>query len=126
MAIEIIRPRQRVENVSHALSFDLKSDPGCGYRFPCDPSGRPLEAAHEARAEELRASGEYHAPTVETSRNAYVLPATGRCTCGCEVALSDPLNNECERCGRWYNMMGQEKINPHGDLARELDAEGSW
>ncbi|HEY4529157.1 MAG TPA: hypothetical protein VIG97_02325 [Luteimonas sp.] len=126
MAIEIIRPRQRIECVEHALFFESKVEPGAGFAYPCGEDGKVLDPFHEARAAELRAGGEYREPRVQTSRRHYTECAVGRCTCGAEVALSDPLSNECEPCGRWYNMMGQSKINPHGELARALDAEGSY
>ena len=31
-----------------------------------------------------------------------------RCKCGAEILLSDPMDNDCEECGRIYNMSGQE------------------
>lgn len=52
----------------------------------------------------------------------YVEPAKAKCTCGRIVSLANPLFNECG-CGRWYNMCGQEKIDPNSELNRELDAE---
>lgn len=132
MAIEIIQRRKRVESVTHSLIFESKDMPGAGWAPPCDADGNLLGNEHaskeqrEAEMAAIIAAGEHHAPRIETYRSSYVEPAVGRCTCGCEVTLSDPLNNECERCHRWYNMMGQEKIDPNGELARELDAEGSW
>ncbi|HZX80767.1 MAG TPA: hypothetical protein VFE72_07445 [Lysobacter sp.] len=132
MAIEIIRPRERVESVSRSLFFEREAARGSGFAFSCDEHGNlqgdayASKAEREAQAAELRASGQYRAPYVQTSRSSHTLPAVGRCTCGAEVVLSDPLSNECEPCGRWYNMMGQSKINPHGELARALDAEGSY
>ena len=76
--------------------------------------------------EALIAAGEHHAPYIDESPSSYVEPAVGRCHCGHDVYLHNPLNNECENCHRWYNMMGQEKIDPNGPLARALDAEGSY
>ena len=31
-----------------------------------------------------------------------------RCKCGAEVFLVDSMDNDCEACGRIYNMSGQE------------------
>ncbi len=132
MAIEIIQPRQRVERVRHTLYFERIAERGSGFALSCDEHGKLLgdqyatAAEREARAAELRADAAFDAPVIQTYRHTYVEPAVGRCSCGCKVALPDPLSNECEDCGRWYNMMGQSKINPHGELARALDAEGSY
>ena len=37
-----------------------------------------------------------------------VTRTVARCKCGEEILLSDPMDNECETCGRIYNMSGQE------------------
>jgi hypothetical protein len=45
----------------------------------------------------------------ETDR---LLSRTGRCPCGARVDLSDPMDNECPRCRRWFNGSGQELVPP--------------
>jgi hypothetical protein len=50
-----------------------------------------------------------------------VLPAVGKCPCGTEVYLHDPLNNRCSGCGSWYNSSGQHvrpswEFNDDGSL----------
>jgi hypothetical protein len=39
------------------------------------------------------------------------------CKCGAEILLADPMDNDCEECGRIYNMSGQE-VSCH---ARDVD-----
>lgn len=63
------------------------------------------------------------AQVIRTEVGRYVEPAIAICKCGCRIELPDPLFNECENCGRWWNASGQEKIDPNSELARELDAE---
>ena len=40
-------------------------------------------------------------------------PALGLCSCGKEVVLESDYNGavQCE-CGKWYNVFGQELIDP--------------
>jgi len=46
-----------------------------------------------------------------------VTRTVARCKCGEEILLLDPMDNDCERCGRIYNMSGQE-VTCH---ARDID-----
>ena len=39
-------------------------------------------------------------------------PAIAECKCGASIELFDALNNECRKCGRWFNMSGQEVVPP--------------
>jgi len=55
-----------------------------------------------------------------------------RCKCGAEILLSDPMDNDCDACGRIYNMSGQE-VRCHARDVDYLDAgevyddeEGGW
>jgi len=57
----------------------------------------------------VKAETEFSEPYINTFRSHWVEPAVGRCSCGREVVLSDPLDNECE-CGACYNMSGQAVI----------------
>jgi hypothetical protein len=41
--------------------------------------------------------------------------AVGRCRCGAEVELVDGAwmgAVQCEKCGKWYNIYGQELVDP--------------
>lgn len=46
-----------------------------------------------------------------------VTRTVARCKCGAEIRLIDPMDNDCEYCGRIYNMSGQE-VRCH---ARDID-----
>ena len=50
-------------------------------------------------------------------------PAIAICHCGKEIELSDPLDNECDNCHRWFNMSGQEVVPSHRCYGG-LDGEG--
>lgn len=47
-------------------------------------------------------------------------PAILQCECNCHVFLEDPLDNDCQGCGRTYNMSGQQVT--HSSLC---DAQGN-
>jgi len=48
-----------------------------------------------------------------------------RCKCGAEIHLVDPMDNECEACGRLYNMSGQE-VNCRARDIDPMDAGECW
>ena len=54
-----------------------------------------------------------------------VTRTVARCLCGEEILLSDPMDNECEECGRLYNMSGQEVVCYARDVDY-LDAGEEW
>ena len=47
--------------------------------------------------------------------NGYREPAHGICRCGEEVTLIDEYMGscQCENCGQWYNLFGQELLPPN-------------
>lgn len=50
---------------------------------------------------------------VSTTRR-FRVPAHGRCSCGNEVYLQDEYYGacQCEKCGKWYSLSGQELLPP--------------
>jgi hypothetical protein len=48
-----------------------------------------------------------------------------RCKCGAEILLDDPMDNDCDACGRIYNMSGQE-VHCHARDIDYLDAGEVW
>lgn len=112
MSIEIITPRTRHEEVECFLSFKRLDDPSFGLIFPCDEVGTVGELTDMglANLEEARHSGLYTAPQIVRNVNRWTEPAKARCHCGRFIYLEDPMDNECEHCGRNYNMAGQEVI----------------
>jgi hypothetical protein len=130
MSAVIIRPRERVEVVRYELVLDRIGDEhGGGYAFDCNADGSLVVMGSEtveqrqARIDAIVAEGLHTAPRVARRSHSYIEPAVARCNCGAEVCLADPLDNECERCGRWFNCCGQEVVNPNSELGRALRDE---
>jgi hypothetical protein len=142
MPLAIIRPRERVHFVEHALSF--ADEDGCGYSFPCDAEGnltnvQPWSWASAwwdtfdnrairvyAWANLTRAIAGYHAGELtlklEHYDHTYVDEAVARCHCGAEIELSGGFwGTSCESCGRSYNASGYELNPPHMWEEREYD-----
>jgi hypothetical protein len=128
MRIEILSRRQRVETEYFRLDFDCISVRGAGYSFDCTKDGTVLgdefrtKEEREAAVAEVTAHPDYEGPFLRTYTHSYMEPAVGRCECGASVTLQDPLDNECEECHRWYNMVGQEVLDPNSALGREARA----
>jgi hypothetical protein len=129
MGMTIISRRERVEAYTYRLSFDRIERDGSGFGFDCDEHGNLLgnefatKERRELQAAELRLDPGFFAPYISKWNASYTNCAVGRCTCGAEVQLEDPLFNQCDRCHRYWNICGQEKIDPNGALNRELDIE---
>jgi hypothetical protein len=54
-----------------------------------------------------------------------VTRTVARCKCGAEILLSDPMDNECDECGRLYNMSGQQ-VRMRARDVDYLDAGEVW
>lgn len=110
--INIISQRHRVETVCYCLFFPALDCPGTGWAPACDEHGKVLcietnQAVKDAVVKHY-ADPNYGDPYVQTLHHSYMEPAIGRCYCGAEVVLSDPMDNDCRNCGRIYNSSGQE------------------
>ena len=111
-------PAERKKEISYDLIFYYNEERG-GFGFPCDQAGNLLpfrfDAAREnyeycmAHPEEFETFAE-----VRKFVSRYTEPAHGTCTCGSEVTLYDQYCGacQCEKCGRWYNLFGQELLPP--------------
>jgi hypothetical protein len=119
--LEIIRERHRAERVEHCLAFT--DNDGCGYNFDCDENGNVIfnpefEECQRQNYEAAMAAGpeafplEFNHHTVRRFR--YTENAIGRCRCGEEFELYDQYQGACPcpKCGQWYNMFGQELVDP--------------
>ena len=107
-----------VENtVWYDLNFDI--DDCGGFCFPCDALGKVDEDLNP----EARKNYEWavahpdkfcREAYVQRHKNTYRNPDHGTCICGAEVDLVDQYKGacQCEKCGRWYNLFGQELIKP--------------
>lgn len=118
--IQIIKQRERIECNRYQLFFQMRALKGSGYMFDCDVLGIILDSsikAYQKVKDQLNDREVYNSPVVEILNHSYVEPAIGLCHCGSEVTLSDPMDNDCRKCGRIYNSSGQE-VNCH---ARDAD-----
>ena len=109
-------PAEWKTHVEHELVFD--DGHNNGYGFPCNESGSVLDIPPEADAN-LAWCMEHpekfvRAGQVVTYRNRYREPAHGTCSCGNEVELYDQYYGACQcwKCGKWYNLFGQELLPP--------------
>lgn len=101
----------------YVLVFD--DGHGNGYEFPCDSSGSLLPDVPDEARENCKRCLEHPEQfvrfdeVVEYKRKIRE-NAHGTCICGEEVELYDAYLGACQcpRCGRWYNLFGQELIPP--------------
>ena len=118
-------------DVWYELVFD--DGRGCGFWFPCDEDGNvlPMEnpAAHEnlaycrANADRFARSGK-----VVRQQNSYRARPSGICDCGELVELRNEYQGACQcpKCGRWYNLSGQELLPPDRWEEDEYEKEEEW
>ena len=103
--------------------YELVFDDGYnnGYGFPCDVNGKLLQSEEENPCAHVNMRRCLEHPEkfvrfnkiIATERRAYD-NAHGTCICGNEVELWDSYLGacQCETCGRWYNLFGQELLPP--------------
>lgn len=101
--------------------YELMFDDGCGngYGFPCDVNGKLLYSEKERPEayENLRWCLEHPEGFVRFNevveyRHTVRDNAHGTCSCGNEVELWNQYYGacQCEKCGQWYNLFGQELL----------------
>ena len=115
--LEIISERTRKYEIEYSLDYNIDRDGG--YTFPCDENGVVDESGlTECAMENLKWCRDnldkFESVEVNVRKIEWVEPAVGLCKCGSEVRLEDEYMGacECECCGRWYNLFGQELLSP--------------
>lgn len=110
-------PSQRRTEVRYDLVFDDWR--GNGFWFPCDMDGNLLNRTNEAAMENYKWCLEHpekFARFNKVVKQEYTVRdnAHGTCSCGNEVELYNAYDGacECEKCGKWYNLFGQELLPP--------------
>lgn len=110
-------PARYVTITDHELVFD--DGHNNGYGFPCDESGHLLPGLAGAAVENYNWCMTHPEKFVRWNRiislkRRYRENATGRCSCGERIELWDAYKGACDcpRCGRWYNLFGQELLPP--------------
>lgn len=94
-------------------------DQNAGFSFPGnDTGGVDFDKMPEAARENYRwcivNSDKVSGPHYINYKHTYTEPAVGKCSCGAEVVLENTYMGAtcCEKCGRWYNLFGQELKDP--------------
>ena len=115
--IEIIEPRKHINNIYY--HFEFTYDDGSGFSFPCDSDGNINYNEFEESAKRnymwcLNNPHHFKSIGIVKYDNSYVQPAIGKCSCGVEFELIDQYlgASQCPNCGQWYNILGQELIDP--------------
>ena len=119
--MKIIRERQLKEHKELKREFTLiGEEQGNGFSFPCLQDGSPdkNDENYDCWKNNFKTCIErpdlYIDEGVQIIRWTYTEPALGLCSCGNEVELIDEYEGacECSKCGNWYNMFGQQLIDP--------------
>jgi len=116
MLTNIIRG-EYVTEVRYELDFD--DGHGNGYGFPCDANGVVDEGLTPDTLRNLEYCRQHpeafkRANEVIEIRLQYKEEDQGTCRCGETVYLHDQYLAACQcpKCGRWYNLFGQELLPP--------------
>lgn len=102
---------------SYELVFDDGVFNGCG--FPCDENGKLFDDMNDAAKENYKWCMEHPEKfvrfnkVIKHERRTYDNPH-GTCDCGNEVELYNEYMGacQCDKCGKWYNLFGQELLPP--------------
>ena len=123
-----IIPAERVVDISYELSFDDGRHNGFG--FPCDEDGNVSPTLNSAALENLEYCKAHPEKfirygVVDRRKQMWVNPAHGTCRCGETVELINEYCGacSCKKCGKWYNLFGQELLPPE---QWESDDEEWW
>ena len=110
-------PAHMVEYDMHRLVFD--DGINSGFWFPCDELGNLLPGMHENARENYEfcmanQNSFVRANEVVSFKQHVREAATGTCHCGNRMELYDQYYGtcQCDKCGQWYNLFGQELLPP--------------
>ncbi|WP_027406137.1 hypothetical protein [Anaerovibrio sp. RM50] len=118
MLKNIVRPEEE-KIVEHVVEFYYEDGQG-GYSFPCDENGKPdfddmTEGAiknYHMCMDNPQKFGSYNKMR---TRVRYFKPSSyGTCHCGNTVYFENEYMGacQCDKCGQWYNLFGQELLPP--------------
>lgn len=114
--MEVMKESYVETSVYFTFEFDRKDDPGSGFSFPCDEDGN-INVSNEGAAKNLeycRKNAEDFYKHIKKHEDHYRHGATGKCDCGEIFELMDQYMGACQcpKCGRWFNIFGQELKDP--------------
>ena len=120
MLKNIVRPAEEVI-VEYYLEFLTKDEERTSsYSFPCDKDGNIIESEMNSVSWENYHWCCSHPEEFDFYKNVrkwehrYRPNAYGTCSCGETVELVDEYigATECQKCGKWYNLFGNELLPP--------------
>jgi hypothetical protein len=109
----IIKQREIKRIEEYGLFFESRTMEGAGYSFDCDKEGRLTQELTPIQQESWKEANnleKYYPGVVQDHGRNFLEPAVLECHCGHHIALQNPHENGCEKCGRAYNLFGQEVI----------------
>ena len=119
---------------SKVKRYDIVFDDGYynGFSFPCNEDGELLNDMNECAVENYKRCLEHPEKFVRFNKvieQEYTVKdnAHGTCSCGNEVQLYDVYYGacQCDKCGKWYNLFGQELLSPE-HWERDPSEEEYW
>ena len=115
--LKIIKERTPEIIIDHYIEFLYKDDPNAGFMFPANPDGTPaldkMPKKAKANYKSCLTDDRLKEPEFKVEKHTYMNPAVGKCSCGAEVVLDSDYAGavRCD-CGKWYNLFGQELLDP--------------
>lgn len=112
-----IIPRHTEEHTEYHIEFT--NEERGGFSFDADKNGNIILTNDDQRANYQYAMEHPKEFTVQFNefvkrKFTYTVPAVGTCSCGNTVTLENEYQGacQCDKCGQWYNLFGQELIPP--------------
>lgn len=116
--LKIIKERTPETIVEYHLEWYYDETRNAGFSFPTNSN-------YEVDLEKMTPEGRTNyerclndkslvGPIKDRYEHTYINPAVGKCSCGQEVVLDSGYNGAvmCPNCGKWYNLYGQELVDP--------------
>lgn len=145
--LKIISERHKESRTEYRLQFDVKGErAGNGFSFPLlskDSDIIPVMETEYGSNQYVPCTEEectwwksylsvkddrehYKEPYVAAQTWYWTEPAHAICECGTEILLEDDFLGTCQCpvCGQWYNMFGQEVLDPE-EYKEDLD-DAEW
>ena len=115
--LKIIKERTPEIIIDRYIEFNYKDDPDAGFMFPARENGEPdfehMPPEAKANYEKCLTDNRLTEPEFIVDKRTYMNYAVGRCSCGAKVVLDcDYIGAVRCECGKWYNLFGQELIDP--------------